>query len=128
MATIKMKLKNLMMKIEKQNSENKDLEKEMLEDLAKDCGEYISCIINMENTINLAKTRLEAKEYQELITTLDRSRTTTHNVVISGVKVLNRLSVLYEFPLVFTGNVNSRIEVAEFAKIYLDELFNERRI
>ncbi|WP_291637746.1 DUF3232 domain-containing protein [Clostridium sp.] len=128
MVTIKMKLKDLMMKIENQNSGNKDLEKEMLEDLAMDCNEYISCIVKMENTINLAKTRLETKEYQEIIITLDRSRTTTHNVVISDVKVLNKLSVLYELPLIFTGNVDNRIEVAEFAKLYLDELFNERRI
>lgn len=128
MATIKIKIKELMTKIENQNSENKDLEKEMLEDLAKQSAEYINCIINMENTINLAKTRLEPKEYQELIATLDKSRTTTHNVVISGVKVLNKLSVLYELPPIFTGDVDRRIEVAEFAKQYIDELFNERRI
>lgn len=129
MVTIKMKTKELMLKIENQYNEgNKGLEKCMLEDLAKDCAEYISSIINMENTINIAKTTLEAKEYRELITNLDKRRTDTHNVVISDVKVLNNVSASHKLPLIFTGDVNSRIEVAKFAKQYIDELFNERRI
>ena len=128
MATIKTQIEKIMKKIENQNSENKDLEKEMIENVAKDCAEYISSITNMENTINLAKIRLEPKEYRELITNLDKRRTDTHNVVISDVKVLNKVSVLYELPLIFNGDVNSRIEVAKFAKQYIDELFNERRM
>jgi len=128
MSTIKIKIIELMKKIENQNSENKDLENEMIENLAKDCVEYISSIINMENAINLAKTRLEGNEYRKLITNFDKRRTDTHNVVISDVKVLNKVSVLYELPLIFNGDVNSRIEVAKFAKQYIDELFNERRM
>jgi len=128
MTTIKKKIKELMEKIENQNSENRDLEKKMIEDLAKDCAEYISSIIKMENTINVAKTRLEANEYRETITNLDNRRTGSHNLVISDVKVLSKVSILYKLPPIFTGDVNSRIEVAQFAKQYVDELFNERRI
>ena len=129
MATIKKKIKELMIKIDNQNNEgNKELEKEMLEDLASDCAKYISCIINMENSINLAKARLEPKGFQELITKLDKSRTTTHNVVISGVKVLNKLSHSHNMAPIYTEDINSRIQVAKFAKQYIDELFNERRI
>ncbi|MBU3200314.1 DUF3232 domain-containing protein [Clostridium estertheticum] len=79
----KKKIKELMKKIENQNSKNKELERKMIEDLAKDCAEYISSIIKMENTISLVKTGLEANEYQETITNLDNRRADTHNLVLS---------------------------------------------
>lgn len=124
--TIKQSIKELVLKIEKQNSEDVELEKEMIHDLAKDCANYINCVSNMENAINLARFRLETKDYQNFIMNLDNSRSRTHNVVISGVRVLNKLTIIHNLEPIFTGNLESRIEIAQFAKEYVDELFNER--
>ena len=128
MGTIKTNIKGLMTKIENQNNENKDLEREMLEDLASTCAEYICTVVNMENAINVAKIRLEPEEYRDYIETFDKRRSVTHNGLISGVKVLNRLANSHNLAQIFAGDINNRIKVAEFAKQYVDELFNERRI
>ena len=126
--TIKMDINELMAKIDSLNGEDRTLEKEMVKQLALECSEYISSVSNMENAINIARFRLDIADYQDLITNLDKSRVSKHNVVISGVKVLNKLSYVHGLAPIFVGDVNSRIQVAEFAKQYVDELFNERRI
>jgi len=44
----------------------------------------------------------------------------------SSCKVLNKVTDLYELPLIFTGDVNSRIEVAKFANyMWMNYLMKE---
>lgn len=129
MAKIKESIKELMARIDKlENQEDKEMEKELIDSIARDCGEYITAITNMENAINIARFRMDTTDYQDYIVSLDKSRTVAHNVVISGVKVLNRLCKLHDLDVIYKGDTNSRIMVAEFAKEYVDELYKERRL
>lgn len=127
--SIKVQIKELMDKIDKiDNSEERELQLEMMEGLEKDSVEYLAAVTNMENAINVARFRLEGEEFRDCISNLDNLRSKKHNVLISTVKVLNRLCFLHNIPSIYKGDVNNRYEIAEFAKEYIDELWKERRL
>ncbi|WP_279146013.1 MULTISPECIES: DUF3232 domain-containing protein [Clostridium] len=129
MARIKESVKELMAKVDSlENDEDKEMEKELIDSLAKDCADYISAISDMENAINIGRFTLEGDDYRDCIANLDKNRMIKHNVVISGVKVLNRLCLLNGLKPIFQGDTNSRIQVADFAKEYVDELYGERKL
>jgi hypothetical protein len=46
---------------------------------------------------------------------LDKQRNDTHNILISNVKIINRLCKKNNLPLIYGGNEEERIEVADFA-------------
>lgn len=126
---IKDQVRELMSSISKiDNNEDREFQIEMLENLAVECADYISAVANMENSINVARFRLDGEDYRDLIVNLDKSRSRKHNVVISSVKVLNKLCFMHDLDKIYKGDVESRIEIAEFAKDYIDELWKERRL
>jgi uncharacterized membrane protein len=51
-----------------------------------------------------------------------------YNVLISSVKIANRICEKYELPYLFSGNIEKRIEVAEFAIEIVTEIFELRRL
>ena len=59
---------------------------------------------------------------------LDKQRNDTHNILISNVKIINRLCKKNNLPLIYDGNEEERIEVADFAQKVVDELFSTRRL
>lgn len=129
MARIKEKIKELMQIIDNlENTEEKETEKELIDCLAKDCAEYISAVIDMENIINFGKLGLKGEDYRDYVINFDKYKMVKHNVLTAGVKVLNRLCLAHGLQPIFQGDTNSRIEIAEFAKEYVDELYVERRL
>ena len=104
-----------------------DEDKEIIESTINDCGEYIEAVNRMENAINLARFRMEGEEYREHISTLDKRRRAIHNAVIVGVRVINRLCRIYNQELIYKGDDDDRIAIAEFAKAIVDEHFAERK-
>lgn len=124
--TIKLKINELITKImNDKEGKNHIFEIERLEDFSKNCSKYISCIVNMENEINLDEAQVEQAE---LISTLDKNRISAHEAVISDCKVLNKMSLMYDMDPIYTGDINSDSQISKFAKQYIDELFNERRL
>lgn len=120
------KMNKLCEKIKNQSVDDVQMELELIEEAGKDCSEYVKKVVDMEHAVNVARFRLEGQDYRDYITELDKARRAVHNVVISDIKVLNRLSMLHSLPLLFEGNVNDRIEVGEFAKALVDEYFANR--
>jgi porphobilinogen deaminase len=129
MEDIKRGVKNLIEAVEKNNDkESREMEKETIEELGEDCAEYVKRVAQMENSINVSRFRLSREDYLDKIKNLDKMRKSYHDAVIVGVKVMNRLCALYEIPKIYKGDLSSRIEIAEFAKKYVDQLWDERKL
>lgn len=90
--------------------------------------EYIDSIVKMETGIKVAKFRCNTQdEFVEEIQRLDRNRYYCHNAAIVSVKVLNRLCDLYKVEKIFKGDIESRQEVADFAKEVVDIYYSIRK-
>ncbi len=51
-----------------------------------------------------------------------------HNSVIVSTKVINRLCESYDLPLFFEGNIEDRVEVAEFIRCVVVNVFENRKL
>ncbi|MEQ6359529.1 DUF3232 domain-containing protein [Thermoanaerobacter thermohydrosulfuricus] len=101
---------------------------ESVEDSIKQCGRYIKTVNDMESAITSARFRMEPEDYREYIMNLDRSRKIEHDALIVSVRVLNRLCSMYRVDPIFIGDLENRIEIAEFAKAVVDEMFETRQM
>ena len=63
---------------------------ELLEDLLKNCSNYVSYVAGMESKIQLAKLENDTKKYIKLVETLDAGRKIVHNALIGRLLALNR--------------------------------------
>jgi Protein of unknown function (DUF3232). len=101
---------------------------EALEDSIKQCGEYIKSVNNMEAAITSARFRMEPEDYREYIMQLDNTRRIEHNYLIRSVRLINKLCSIYRVEPIYKGDLDNRIEIAEFAKSVVDEMFDTRQM
>lgn len=97
------------------------------EDLILDCGRYVEKVTEMESAITVARFRMEPEEYREYAMRLDSSRKKAHDALTVSVRVLNRISRLYEAEPVYTGP-DERLPVAEFAMEVVAAMFKSRKL
>jgi len=100
---------------------------EFLDETLNAFAEYVRVVNEMENCISILRFRLEPEQYRQTLENLDRNRRITHNSVIAGVKMINRMCKAKELPLFFEGDITDRIEVAEFAMKFVAIVFKERK-
>ncbi|SHF91431.1 Protein of unknown function [Caldanaerobius fijiensis DSM 17918] len=98
-----------------------------IEEYIKACGNYVKAVIDMEAAMIAARDRMEPREYREYIAQLDKNRKVVHDSLIASTKLINRLCETYGEPIIYTGGDN-RIEIAEFAKKVIDEIFMTRTL
>jgi len=98
-----------------------------VEGIVEDCGRYIKRVHDTEVAYTIARFRMETKEYTKYYEELDRNRKITHDALISGVRLLNRLCMLNDLPPIFEGT-EDRVSVADFAKEVVDEFYETRKI
>lgn len=98
-----------------------------VEEYIKDCGRYVKAVTDMEAAITVARHRMEPEEYREYIIRLDRNRKIAHDSLIASTRLINRLCRVYNEPVIYTGG-DDRIEISEFAKKVVDEMFKTRVI
>lgn len=113
-------------KLVEANKENKPA-LDLIHEVLVSFGSYIKSVNDMENCIKVLRFRLEPEEYRERLEYLDRNRSIIHNGVIDGVNVINRLCKRNEMPPFFSGNITDRVQVAEFAKAVVDEVWKNRK-
>lgn len=99
-----------------------------VEDFISQCGRYIDRVTAMEAALQTARFRMETKDYQNFIQDLDRSRKWEHDALIAATKLINRFCRLYSVESIFTGNLDSRIAIAEFAMEVVKAYFQERKL
>lgn len=110
-------------------SENEDSEcLDMMEELIESASHYMRRVNVLEIGLMVGKYNKEGNEYREYIEKLDKQRSNAHNALISNVKIINRLCRNNNLLLIYEGNEEDKIEVAEFAQKVVDELFSTRRL
>jgi hypothetical protein len=110
-------------------SESKDREcLELMEDLISSASNYVRRVNVLEIGLMVGKYNKEGAEYREYIEKLDRQRSNAHNSLITNVKIINRICRNNNLPLIYNGNEEERVEVAEFAQNVVDELFSTRKL
>ena len=100
---------------------------EMIFDILESMNSYVKTVNSMENTINVLKFRLEADEFKIRVQELDMQRRIIHNSVISGVKLLNKISKTVGLEEFYNGDVLDRYAVADFAGLVSSETFELRK-
>ena len=101
---------------------------EIIEDTINVFGEYVAYVYKMESLRSILKIRLEAAEYKNIIEEMDKKRTRIHNSAIASTKVINRLCESNELSLFFEGNIDDRVEVAEFIRDVIVGVFENRKL
>lgn len=101
---------------------------DLIEELVASASEYVHRVNVLEIAIMIGKYNKNGEEYRTYIENLDKQRNNAHNILISNVKIINRLCRSYKLPLIYQGNEEERIEVAEFAQQLVNELFSTRRL
>lgn len=112
----------------KEMGEDQEMMLDIVHGFEKNCIAYIEGVANMENVLNIGRFRLEPEDYRAEVRRLDERRSILHNVVIGDCTILNRFCQSYNIENIYEGNLADRYEVAEFAKKYIDELWQDRQI
>jgi hypothetical protein len=99
----------------------------LVNETLKNCWKYIQRVNELEAYL-LTKSADTPESYQQIVTELDKSRSVSHDSLISSVKIVNRLCIEADLQPIFSGNIENRIEVAEFAMEVALEIFRERRL
>ncbi|CBH21391.1 conserved protein of unknown function [Acetoanaerobium sticklandii] len=101
---------------------------EIIEDTIDSYGNYVTYVYKMESLRSILKIKLEAEEYKDTVEEMDKTRTKIHNSAIASTKIINRMCESSEIPLFFQGNIEDRVEVAEFIRDIVVNVFQNRRI
>ena len=101
---------------------------EIIEDTVNVYGDYVAYVHNMESLKPILKIKLGKHEYKNAVEEMDEKRTRIHNAAIASTKTINRLCEFNELPLFFQGNIEDRVEVAEFIKNVVTNVFENRKL
>jgi len=93
---------------------------------------YHRSVFEMEIKIKLyANGTLSREEYQDMVSSADKSRTAAHNSLLATVSALNRLAVNNGLPPLYDGEVSedriARREVADAVFAYVQTVIDARR-
>ena len=92
--------------------------------------DYHAAIYSMETRKKLLRGTVEAQQYQEEITGMDRKRTDCHNAVLANVSMLNRMAAMINLPPIYDGTISReqpyRRQVADAVLQYVQEIILER--
>lgn len=101
---------------------------DLIEDLMNAAGEYLKRVVFLEAASIVGKLNKDGTEYGENIQKLDGDRSTAHNNLIATVKAINNLSRMHGIPVLYEGNEESRVVIADFAQRIVDEYFSTRKL
>lgn len=106
---------------------NDDFEIELIKDCITHFNEYVQLITTEESRIKVAKFRLELKDFQKFVSTLDVERRTKHNECISDLNVLNKLCKDYKVCDTFVNTELPRDILADEIKNIVSDIFDNRK-
>lgn len=109
-------------------------DKEMLDIIFNALSEfeqYHSRIYEMETRLKVYKSKcVSSEDYVDMRETLDKSRTSQHNMVIMNVGMLNRFATKENIPLIYEGVVSEerpyRRELANAVLDYVEDIIKNR--
>lgn len=89
-------------------------------------GEYVNAVYTMELKMPILRFRLEPAEFRDAIMELDRTRRDAHEAAIDACRILNRMCEKAGLENLYPGNIDERLEVAEFCMTVVSTLFEDR--
>ena len=101
---------------------------EIIEDTINGYGDYVAYVHKMESLKPILKIKLGKDEYKNSVEEMDEKRTRIHNAAIASTKIINRLCESNRIPLFFEGNIDDRVEVAEFIRDVVVNVFENRKL
>ncbi|SHK36534.1 Protein of unknown function [Clostridium cavendishii DSM 21758] len=101
---------------------------DIMEELIKSASDYVRRVNVLEIGLMVGKYNKDGDEYRKYVDKLDKQKSNAHSGLISNVKIINRLCRNNNLPLIYEGNEEDKIEVADFAKNVVNELFNIQKI
>lgn len=109
-------------------------DKEMLDiifNALSDFEDYHRRIYEMETKLKVYTPKsMNPEDYRDMRETLDRSRSSQHNMVIMNVGMLNRFAESENIPLIYEGIVSEerpyRRELANAVLAYVEEIIKNR--
>lgn len=99
----------------------------LIRDTLAEMDDYVCVVNEMERIINILRFRMDPEEYRIKIQELDTKRRITHNSVISGIKMMNRICRKINIPIVYDGDESDRYAIADFAGTISKEFFAKRK-
>jgi hypothetical protein len=99
-----------------------------VDEIIRSCGNYIERVNAMESCITVLRFTLDLEDYRTRLQELDKARKLSHNGLITNVKLLNRYCKLAEMDPIYDGDLDSRIQIAEFANRVVNEMFETRKL
>ena len=100
---------------------------EIIEDTINVYGDYVAYVHKMESLKPILKIKLGKDEYKNSFEEMDEKRTRIHNAAIASTKIINRLCESNRIPLFFEANIEDRVEVAEFIRDVVVNVFQNRK-
>ena len=100
---------------------------EIIEDTINVYGDYVAYVHKMESLKPILKIKLGKDEYKNSVEEMDEKRTRIHNAAIASTKIINRLCESNRIPMFFEGNIEDRVEVAEFIRDVVVNIFEKRK-
>ena len=101
---------------------------EIIEDTINGYGDYVAYVHKMESLKPILKIKLGKDEYKNAVEEMDEKRTRIHNAAIASTKIINRLCESNRIPLFFEANIEDRVEVAEFIRDVVVNVFENRKL
>ena len=101
---------------------------EIIEDTINVYGDYVAYVHKMESLKPILKIKLGKDEYKNSVEEMDEKRTRIHNAAIASTKIINRLCESNRIPLFFEANIEDRVEVAEFIRDVVVNVFENRKL
>ena len=104
---------------------------EMIFQCVQSFADYHSAIFEMEVKREIFRNSgIGSEAYQDMVSTLDRTRTANHNAVLASVSILNRIAEKSNVAPIYEGVVSEdrpyRREVADAVLAYVECVINDR--
>ena len=89
---------------------------------------YVTEVDGGEQAVMIASLHCDGEEFREVVSRYDSNRRIAHESAISSVTMINRIAAMYEVEPIFEGDVNERLQVADFRLDVSIELFKHRSL
>lgn len=90
------------------------------------CGQYVGAVVSQQSILYVKKSMLDGESFHTIAQEADTTRSIKHDALITTVKIVNRLCGEVGAEPIYTGDIEKRVEVAEFAKQVVNEMFDVR--
>lgn len=100
---------------------------ENLRFVEKDFSEYVRTVADTENILTIARFKYQGEEFREYVAGQMLLRKRAMACAVYSIKILNKICLLYDEPVIYTEDIRNTEQIACFCKSVVDELFESRK-